>query len=106
MNETRPTPETIRAYFEHRRRRALRVCAVGAAVAVIAIVPIAVGYVLAGAVGAVIGIAILSGGLWYLERTQCPRCLSRLSARATSAKLRHPVNFCPYCGASLDAQRP
>src|SRR5215831_6629919 len=53
MNETRPTPETIRAYFEHRRRRALRVCAVGAAVAVIAIVPIAVGYVLTGAVGAV-----------------------------------------------------
>src|SRR5262245_44653043 len=106
MDETRPAPETIRAYFEHRRRRALRVCTGGAAVAVVAIALFALGYGLAGAVGAVIGVVILSTGLWYLELTRCPRCLSRLSARATSAKLRHPVNFCPYCGASLDAPRP
>jgi hypothetical protein len=45
-------------------------------------------------------------GLWYLELTRCPRCLSRLSATASSTRLPHPINFCPYCGANLDSDRP
>jgi hypothetical protein len=98
--------ETIRTYFKHRARRGLQVCAVGAAVAAVAIPLFVVGYALAGEVSVVIGVVILCGGLWYLELTRCPRCLSRLSAAATSTKLRHPVNFCPYCGANLDGPRP
>jgi hypothetical protein len=98
--------ESIRAYFNRRTHRALQLCAVGIAVGAIAIALFALGYVLAGEVGAVIGIGILCSGLWYLELTRCPRCISRLSAAATSARLPHPINFCPYCGANLDGPRP
>ena len=106
MAETWPATETIRAYFKRRTRRALQQCAVGIAVAAIAIALFASGYVVAGEAAAVTGVVILCGGLWYLELTRCPRCLSQLSAAATSARLRRPINFCPYCGANLDTPRP
>src|SRR5215475_13146643 len=98
--------ETIRDYFKRRTHRALQLCAVGIAIAVIAVALFASGYTLAAEVGAVIGVVIVFSGLSYLELTRCPRCLSRLSASGTSARLPHPINFCPYCGANLDGPRP
>jgi hypothetical protein len=98
--------ETIRDYFKRRTRLALQLCAVGIALAAIAIALFAFGYLVAGEVGAVIGVAIVCSGLCFLELTRCPRCLSRLSATASSARLSHPINFCPYCGANLDSERP
>ena len=106
MPAVQPLAETIRDYFKRRTRQALKVIAVGVAVAVFGITLFGFGYVIVGGVGAVIGVVIVCGGLWYLELTKCPRCLSRLSAPATSTKLPHPINFCPYCGANLDSDRP
>jgi hypothetical protein len=98
--------ETIRAYFKRRTRRALTVIVVGVAVAVAGIALFGFGYLWVGGVGAVTGVIIFCGALWYLELTRCPRCLSRLSATASSARLPNPINFCPYCGANLDSDRP
>jgi hypothetical protein len=99
-------PETIRAYFKRRTRRALQLCGVGAVLGASALALIAFGHVRAGELIGVAGVIVACGGIWYLDLTTCPRCLSRISATASSARLRHPVNFCPYCGASLDAERP
>lgn len=101
-----PVAETIRDYFKHRTRHALKIMGVGVAVAAMGIALFGFGYLLAGGVGAVIGVVIVCGGLWYLELTRCPRCLARLSATASSARLPRPINFCPYCGANLDSDRP
>lgn len=98
--------ETIRDYFKRRTRRALKLCAVGIVIVALGITLYGFGYAPPGEVGFVIGLVILCAGLWYLDRTKCPRCLARLSATASSARLLHPINFCPYCGASLDAPRP
>jgi len=98
--------ETIRAYFKRRTRRALQVILAGVAVAVVGIAVFGFGYLWVGGVGAAIGVSILCGGLWYLELTRCPRCLSRLSATASSARLPHPINFCPFCGTNLDSDHP
>jgi uncharacterized membrane protein len=98
--------ETIRAHFKRRARRALLLCGVGIVVTAIAIAVFASGYVLTGGVVAVVGVAIVSSGLGYLELTRCPRCLSRISATASSTRLPHPINFCPYCGSNLDSDHP
>jgi len=98
--------ETIRDYFKYRTRRALKIIVVGVAVAAMGIALFGFGYFHVGGVGAVIGIVIVFSGLWYLEVTRCPRCLSRLSATASSPRLPHPINFCPYCGANLDSDHP
>src|SRR6516164_1083341 len=98
--------ETIRAYFKRRTRRTLQLCAVAVAIAVIAMALFAFGYVLAGGIVGVMAVVISGVGLWYLHLTKCPRCLSQLSATASSARLPHPINFCPYCGANLDSERP
>jgi hypothetical protein len=97
--------ETIRGYFRRRTRRALTMMLVGAAVGLLATVVFAFGHVHAGEVAAVVAVAILCTGLWHLDRTQCPHCQARLSATASSKRPR-PINFCPYCGVSLDAFRP
>jgi len=101
-----PVAETIRDYFKHRISRALKIILVGVAVAALGIALFGFGHLRAGGVGAVIGVVIVCSGLWYLELTRCPRCLSRLSATASSTRLPHPINFCPYCGANLDSDRP
>lgn len=98
--------ETIRSYFRRRTGRALKVCAAGLVVCAMGITLCAVGYVPPGEIAAVIGVLIMCAGLWYLDLTRCPRCLSRLSATASSVRLRQPINFCPYCGADLDGSRP
>ncbi|MBV8144843.1 MAG: hypothetical protein JO184_07540 [Gammaproteobacteria bacterium] len=98
--------ETIREYFKQRRRRALRMIVVGVAVAATGIALLGFGYLVAGGAGFIVGLVIVISGLWYLENTRCPRCLSRLSAAASSARLPHPINFCAYCGANLDSERP
>ena len=98
--------ETIRDYFKRRTRRALQMIVVGVAIAATGIVLFGFGHLVAGGVAAAIGIALAGSGLCYLELTRCPRCLSRLSATASSPRLPHPINFCPYCGANLDSDRP
>ena len=101
-----PVAETIRAYFKRRTRRALKVIVIGVAVAVAGIALFGFGYLWVGGVGSAVGGIIICGGLWYLELTRCPRCLSRLSATASSARLPFPTNFCPYCGTNLDSDHP
>jgi hypothetical protein len=98
--------ESIRDYFKRRTGRALKVCAIGIVIGAVGVALYGFGYVTAGEVGGVIGLVTLCGGLLYLDLTRCPRCLSRLSATVSSRRLSEPINFCPYCGASLDGPRP
>lgn len=98
--------ETIRDYFKQRTRRALKIIVVGVAVAATGIALFGFGHLHVGVVGAAIGVVIVLSGLCYLELTRCPRCLHRLSATASSARLPARINFCPYCGANLDSDRP
>jgi uncharacterized membrane protein YdfJ with MMPL/SSD domain len=101
-----PVAETIREHFKHRTRRALTITVVGVAIAATGIALFGFGYLHVGGVGASIGVVIVFSGLCYLELTRCPRCLHRLSATASSARLPTRINFCPYCGANLDSDCP
>ena len=96
-------PETIRDTFKRRKRRSLAIAGIGVAVAAIM-----VGALLSNIGGsrfqpallavAAFGMAIMFGGVWYLDRTRCPRCLGR-----SGPILFYPsTSFCPQCGVSLD----
>ena len=95
--------ETIRDHFKRRKRRALRVTGIGVAVGVAGL-----GCALGGLGGsrvlpvllavAVFGVAIMFGGLLYLDRTRCPKCLWRLGPLLN----KRGMNFCINCGISLD----
>ena len=101
-----PMAETIRDYFKRRTRRALTITVVGVAAAATGITLFGFGYLYVGGVGTVLGVIIVFSGLCYLELARCPRCLHRLSATASSARLPTRINFCPYCGANLDSDCP
>jgi hypothetical protein len=94
---------SIRIYFAERVRRTVKVVALGLGLGAIALLLFGFGYVRLAAVAGVIGLIVVCAGLLYLDRSRCPRCRARLSATASSPRLRRPMNFCPYCGLTLDA---
>jgi hypothetical protein len=98
--------ETIRDLFRLRSRRMLVSLGVGAVVAVPVLIWGYVGgrYEDVGAVIGIVGVAIMYGGLLYLDRTKCPKCSTRV--RFQAANQCRPwgpqVNACPHCGVSFD----
>lgn len=89
--------QTIRSYFNRRTRRAFRGMAAGFVVVATALVlGGATGHVGMAEVGAGVGLVIVCAALWQLDTTRCPRCSARLLPTRR-------INFCPYCGVSLDA---
>jgi hypothetical protein len=98
---------TIRDGFKLRKRRTTVAVSVGVAVSAVAVVCVGEfagrrAQVLLLAV-AVIGLMIIFAGLLYLDKTRCPRCLGRIGP---GLFMGTSINFCPHCGASLDAQAP
>ena len=58
-------------------------------------------YALTGAL--VLGVAIMLGGLLYLDMTKCPQCLARLGIQiANQYRFGRRVDFCPFCGVAFD----
>jgi hypothetical protein len=99
MDQSRVT-ETIRVRLKRRKRRSLAVAGIGFGAMTVAV---AVAYMIsrpnrALLTVAVLGLAILSGGLLYLSRARCPNCLGRSGAVLYARE----TNFCPQCGVSLD----
>jgi hypothetical protein len=58
-------------------------------------------YGLTGA--ALVGLAIMFGGLLYLDITKCPQCAGRLGFQiANQYRIGRRVDFCPFCGVAFD----
>jgi hypothetical protein len=52
-----------------------------------------------------LGFPLFGGAIvWMMFFTKCPRCSGRLGhlLTTTGGFFSKPVNFCPYCGVSLD----
>jgi UDP-N-acetylmuramyl pentapeptide phosphotransferase/UDP-N-acetylglucosamine-1-phosphate transferase len=102
---------TIREYFRARSKRARRVLGMGGLVAVVAVTVatlamtdhIASVYCYPATGAAVLGVAIMFGGLLYLDLTKCPQCLARLGIQvANQYRFGRRVDFCPFCGVGFD----
>jgi uncharacterized membrane protein len=99
---------TIREYFKDRSKRARRVLGVGGlvvavAVAIFAMTDLGRAYCYAVTGAAVLGLAIMFGGLLYLDITKCPQCLARLGIQiANQYRFGRRVDFCPFCGVGFD----
>ena len=59
-------------------------------------------YALTGTV--VLGVAVMFGGLLYLDMTKCPQCLARLGIQIANQYRfgLFRVDFCPFCGVAFD----
>jgi hypothetical protein len=94
---------TIREQFGRRKRRAVIVVSIGIALSVAAVGcmlgEIAGGRLQPALLGvALLGLAVMFGGMLYLDRTRCPKCLGRSGPILFTPS----TNFCPQCGVSLD----
>lgn len=78
--------EAIRDVFRLRSRRMLVAVGVGAAVAVPVLIwgHVRGTYEDGGAVVSIVGVAIMYGGLLYLDRTKCPKCSTRVRFQAAN----------------------
>jgi uncharacterized membrane protein len=100
---------TIREYFRARSKRARKVLGVGGLVVAVAVAILAMTdhlsreYSYAVTAAAVLGVAVMFGGLLYLDITKCPQCLARLGIQiANQYRLGRRVGFCPFCGVGFD----
>ena len=101
---------TIRDYFRARSKRARRLLGVGGLVVVVAVAVAILSmtdhlshdYSYAATGAAVLGLAIMFGGLLYLDLTKCPQCLARLGIQiANQYRFGRRVDYCPYCGVGF-----
>jgi ribosomal protein S27AE len=109
----------IREYFCERSRRSLKASTIGIVVALPAM-----GFASAMREGlyqylalgvAVCGVAVMYGGLLYLDRSRCPKCSARIGFRVNQYRLRlvrlpgrcrRIMDACPKCGTSFDEVMP
>jgi hypothetical protein len=97
--------QTIRDGINRRKRRSLAAAGIGVAVIAVAA---GLAWLLADVRGGryqpallgvgILGLAIISGGLLYLDLVRCPKCLGRAGPVLYSRR----TNYCPQCGVSLD----
>lgn len=108
---------TIRVYFCERSRRSLKVTTIGIVVALLAsgfAFEWAKGLYLYLALGvAICGVAVMYGGMLYLDRSRCPKCSTRIGFRVNQYRLvRLPGRYgrvmdaCPKCSSSFDEAMP
>ena len=100
---------TVREYFKARSKRARRVLGVGGLLVAGVMAIFAMTGHLSGeysyplTAAAVLGLAIMFGGLLYLDLTKCPQCLARLGIQiANQYRFGRRVDFCPFCGVGFD----
>jgi hypothetical protein len=100
---------TIREYFKGRAKRARRALAIGALVVAASMATFALTIHLSPAyrdvplAAAILGVAVMLGALWYLDRARCPTCRERLGIQiANQYGVGRRIAFCPFCGVGFD----